>query len=154
MKSKFINSPLASNVVLGFILAGFEKLVESEFACPCRPEWNALFASAYFVFPGVIASVLMLCSQGCKLKTRQELKHLILFGIVPSMMWLILLFLDGQYYACAKTDCSGSIVDNTAYQKWCKPDNSTSSQEKMSQTQQWFYHSQVRNNLISLKQFI
>lgn len=145
MKGKFINSSLASNVVLGFILAGFEKLVESEFAFSSKPRQNALFASAYCVFPGVIASVLMLC-KGCKLKSYKELEHFVLFFfffIVPTMMWLILIFLDVQFYACAKTDWSSRfvIVDKTTHQN-CEPHN-TSSQEKIYQTLQRFYYSQV-----------
>lgn len=151
-----IKSPLASNVVLGLILAGLEKLVELEFACPCKPTLNAVFASAYFILPGVTVFVLMLCIQGRKCKTSQERENLVFYGVVPIITWLILMFLDGQYYACAKTNWSGRfvIVDKAAPEKWCEPDNTTLSVERMSQTQQWYFQSQVRNNLISLKLFI
>ncbi|XP_026220591.1 uncharacterized protein LOC113165383 [Anabas testudineus] len=143
LKNEFLESPLASNVVLGFILAGFEKLVELDFACPCRPLYNACFAAAYIVLPGVVASVVMLCIQGCR-KT-SDIKHRVLLGIVPFLMWLILAFFDGQYYACAKTYWSGRfvMVDKSDHQKWCEPDNSTLSQENMSHTQQWYFHSQL-----------
>ncbi|KAK2842428.1 hypothetical protein Q5P01_012628 [Channa striata] len=59
-------------------------------------------------------------------------------------MWIVLLFLDGQYYACAKTNWSGRfvIIDKAAPQKWCEPTNNTSSQELMVKTQMWFFESQ------------
>ncbi|XP_029010643.1 uncharacterized protein LOC114857894 [Betta splendens] len=161
LKSEFLNSPLASNVVLGLILTGLEKAVEVEFACPCDPKWNALFTAAYFILPGVAVSVLMLvikgiisckcnicqegdpsCSYECKIC--KEWKNFI-YGLVPIIIWLVLVFLDGQYFACANTNWSGRyiIVDKAEPQRWCEPANGTSYMERMSLTQRWYFHSQV-----------
>lgn len=149
-------SPLASNVFLGFILAGLEKLVEIDFACPCDPKFNALFVSAYFIVPAVIASVLMLIAQECKRHSCQDWENLVLFGTVPATMWITLLFLDGQYYACAMTNWSGRFVnaDKASPEKWCEPDSDPSSQEKLKQTQKWYFHSQVWNKLQIVKNYI
>uniref|UniRef100_A0A667WBX1 Uncharacterized protein n=1 Tax=Myripristis murdjan TaxID=586833 RepID=A0A667WBX1_9TELE len=120
LKSEFGNSPLVSNVAFGFILMGLEKLMEVEFECPCNPRWNGLFSSAFFVIPAVMAFWLMLIIQGCRYD-RGCPRTMCISSFVPPIVWLILLFLDGQYFACAMTDWWGRfvIVDKAAPQKWC-----------------------------------
>ncbi|XP_055365648.1 uncharacterized protein LOC114857907 [Betta splendens] len=145
LKNEIIKSPLASNVLLGLILTGLENFIDMEFACPCDPAFNAFFASVYLFFPGVTASVLMLVTQGCRCKAQQELEKVLLIGSVPVIMWLVLVFLDGEYFACAKTYWSGRyvIVDKAEPQRWCEPTNSTSYMERMRLTQRWYFQSQV-----------
>uniref|UniRef100_A0AAY4AUU9 Uncharacterized protein n=1 Tax=Denticeps clupeoides TaxID=299321 RepID=A0AAY4AUU9_9TELE len=111
--------PLVSNVAFGFILMGLEKLVELEFECPCNPSWNGVFSSAFFIIPAVMAFTLMLIFQGCRCDTWCY-KSVSLSSFVPAVVWLILLFLDGQYFACAMTDWEGRfvLVDKAAPQKW------------------------------------
>uniref|UniRef100_A0A672IMV6 Uncharacterized protein n=1 Tax=Salarias fasciatus TaxID=181472 RepID=A0A672IMV6_SALFA len=93
------------------------KLVELEFECPCHPTWNGVFSSAFFFIPAGMAFTLMLIIQGCRCET------FILSSFVPAIVWLILLFLDGRYFACAMTDWEGRFVqlDKAAPQKWCEP---------------------------------
>ena len=146
LKREFGNSPLVSNVAFGFILMGLEKLVELEFECPCDPKWNGLFSSAFFVIPAVMAFMLMLIIQGCRYDRGCPITVSI-SSLVPPIMWLILLFLDGQYFACAMTDWIGRfvIVDKAAPQKWCEPilDDGTLP-ELMIHSQELFVESQVR----------
>ncbi|XP_015459208.2 calcium homeostasis modulator protein 6 [Astyanax mexicanus] len=150
LKNELSNSPLVSNVAFGFILMGLEKLVELEFECPCNPTWNGLFSSAFFIIPAVMAFTLMLIIQGCRCDTWSR-KSVSLSSVVPAVVWLILLFLDGQYFACAMTDWEGRfvIVDKAAPQKWCEPvgeedqEESTPPRELMLRSQQLFVVSQV-----------
>ncbi|KAG7467991.1 hypothetical protein MATL_G00138090 [Megalops atlanticus] len=126
---------------------GLEKLVELEFECPCNPKWNGVFSSAFFIIPAVMAFTLMVIIQGCRCDTWQR-KTLSMSSFVPAIVWLILLFLDGQYFACAMTDWKGRfvIVDKAAPQKWCEPtkgDEVTRTQELMVRSQELFVVSQV-----------
>ncbi|XP_058484632.1 uncharacterized protein LOC131459165 isoform X1 [Solea solea] len=143
LKNELSNSPLASNVAFGFILMGLEKLMELEFECPCNPTWNGVFSSAFFVIPAVMAFTLMLIIQGCRCDTRCRKS---VSSIVPAVVWLILLFLDGQYFACAMTDWEGRfvLVDKAAPQKWCEPisEGNGTPQELMLRSQQLFVFSQ------------
>ncbi|KAK5934977.1 hypothetical protein CgunFtcFv8_020379 [Champsocephalus gunnari] len=146
LKNELSNSPLVSNVAFGFILMGLEKLVELEFECPCNPTWNGVFSSAFFIIPAVMAFTLMLIIQGCRCDTWCR-KNVSLSSFVPAVVWLILLFLDGQYFVCAMTDWEGRfvIVDKAAPQKWCEPINEgdVTPQELMLRSQQLFVFSQV-----------
>ncbi|XP_010882044.1 calcium homeostasis modulator protein 6 isoform X2 [Esox lucius] len=146
LKSEFGNSPLVSNVAFGFILMGLEKLVELEFECPCDPKWNGLFSSAFFVIPAVMAFMLMLIIQDCRYDLGGCPKTVSVSSLVPPIVWLILLFLDGQYLACALTDWSGRfvIVDKAAPQKWCEPPQDDGTlQDLMLHSQELFVESQV-----------
>ncbi|CAL8404226.1 unnamed protein product [Boreogadus saida] len=125
---------------------GLEKLVELEFECPCDPTWNGVFSSAFFIIPAVMAFTLMLIIQGCRCDA--WCRNTISFSsFVPAVVWLILLFLDGQYFACAMTYWEGRfvIVDKAAPQKWCEPlsDGDVPLQELMLRSQNLFVFSQV-----------
>lgn len=151
LKKRSANSPLASNVFFGFILVILEKLVEMEFACPCDPSKNTMFVIALFILPAFLGFLLMCIIQidkhGCVTSA--------VISLVPAIVWVTILFFDGHYFACIRTDWSGRYVtvDKAAPQKWCEPTNHDSSLELMSKTQQWFSESQVRKILISIKMF-
>lgn len=151
LKNELSNSPLVSNVAFGFILMGLEKLVELEFECPCSPTWNGVFSSAFFIIPAVMAFTLMLIIQGCRCD--KWCRNTVSFSsIVPAIVWLILLFLDGQYFACAMTYWEGRfvIVDKAAPQKWCEPtsEGDVPIQELMLRSQQLFVFSQVSGRIV------
>lgn len=141
-------SPLVSNLFLGLILTLLEKLVEMEFSCPCVSGWNVAFACLFFSIPGFLSFVLMMCIRGCK-----SIES-VCQCCIPTLMWLTLTFLDGQYFACAMTYWSGSYetVPQSAHRKWCKPDNTSNEppEELLRMTQLWFTVSQVRKNRMSL----
>ncbi|KAI7802613.1 calcium homeostasis modulator protein 4 [Triplophysa rosa] len=147
LKNELSDSPLVSNVAFGFILMGLEKLVELEFECPCDPAWNGLFSSAFFMIPAVMALAIMMIVQGCRCEVSRR-RSVSLSSVVPAVVWLILLFLDGQYLACAMTDWHGRyvIVDKAAPQKWCEPtqdQESVSPRDLMLRSQRLFVESQV-----------
>ncbi|XP_029702556.1 uncharacterized protein [Takifugu rubripes] len=100
-------------------------------------------------------STVTLITQGCrcgkskftqKVKRDEWLKKTV-STFVPAIVWLILLFLDGQYFACAKTDWEGRfvLVDKAAPQKWCEPisEGNFTTQELMLRSQEWIVMSQV-----------
>lgn len=148
LKNEFSNSPFVSNVAFGFILMGLEKLVELEFECPCSPKWNGVFSSAFFIIPAVMAFTLMLIIQRCR---RDKWLMKTVSSFMPAIVWLILLFLDGQYFACAMTDWEGRfvLVDKAAPQKWCEPVSQGDAAQKalMLRSQQLFVISQVSETL-------
>lgn len=152
VKSEIGKSPVALNVFFGFILVCLEELVEVEFACPCNPTWNALFAATFFIVPAILIFLLMLYIRGCGRKCSKERWKNVGVSGVPAMLWLILMFLDGQYFACAMTSWSGIFVsfNGSSHQKWCKPANQNSSEELIIKTQGFFALSQVRKNLMVL----
>ena len=141
LKNEQSNSPLVSNVAFGLILMGLEKLMELEFECHRDPKWNSTFCSAFFLIPAVMAFTLMLIIQDCRCGTRWP-KGLSTSSFVPAVVWLVLLFLDGQYFAGAMTDWKGRFVtvDRAAPQKWCEPtdENDITPQELMLRSQQLF----------------
>ncbi|XP_029702581.1 calcium homeostasis modulator protein 6-like [Takifugu rubripes] len=146
LKDVFSKSLLVSNAVFGFILIGLEKLVELKFECPCSPTWNRPLSSAFFIVPAIMAFILMLIIQGCRCDKWCR-KTVSLSTFVPAIVWLILLFLDGQYFACAMTDWKGRfvLIDKAAPQKWCEPisEGDVTPQELMLRSQEWNAMSQV-----------
>lgn len=121
LKKQLKKSPFYSNAIIGFLMVGLEKLMEMDFACPCDPKMNLLFSSAYFVIPALFSSALMFYIQSSQCNT----KRLLSVGtcITPAAVWIMLLFFDGQYFACAKTSWEGLTyhTDISASTTWCKP---------------------------------
>lgn len=142
LKEDFGNSPVVANTVFSFLLAGVEKIVEVEFACPCDPKWNASFAAAFFVIPAFFSFLLMLIIHECKCPNHSPK---CLYSILPPLVWHVLVFLDGQYFVCATTDWPGTFVSvDKTYLKWCTPTNTTRTEELMARSRKQFILSQVR----------
>ncbi|KAF4100138.1 hypothetical protein G5714_018334 [Onychostoma macrolepis] len=121
LKKQLKKSPFYSNAIIGFLMVGLEKLVEMDFACPCNPKMNLMFSVAYFVVPALFSSALMFCIQSPQCKTKYLLST---FNcIIPAAVWIMLLFFDGQYLACAQTSWEGLTVhtDISASTTWCHP---------------------------------
>ncbi|XP_030280918.1 calcium homeostasis modulator protein 6-like [Sparus aurata] len=140
LKTEFENSPLVSRAALGLILTACEKVTDEEFACPCMSEWNAPFAAAFFVVPAVLIFVLM-NMRCCK---SNKWKKNLLFGFIDALVWVALVFMDGNYFVCAMTTWSGEFMTDVegAPQTWCKPDNETLTKELMMLSQRWYSLSQ------------
>ncbi|XP_071271957.1 uncharacterized protein [Salvelinus alpinus] len=123
-----------SHVVCSFVLLGLEKIVEMEFRCPCDPKRNKLFTSAFFILPAITAFVVMIIVQGptCKQVCKRACKGALVYlsSLIPPLVWLIILFFDGQYFACAKSNWNGTFViaNEDAPRKWCKPDEAVLTQ--------------------------
>lgn len=140
LREDFGHSPAVLNVVFGFIMAGVEKIVEVEFACPCDSKWNGWFAAACFVLPALVACLMMMAVYKCSSECPK-----CAYSIIPPLVWEALVFLDGQYFVCAMTDWPGRFVSvDKSYLKWCTPANTTrySSEELMAQSHRLFILSQ------------
>lgn len=121
LKKQVEKSPFYSNAIIGFLMVGLEKLMEMDFACPCDPKMNLMFSAAYFVTPALFSSALMFYIQSPQRNTNRLLS--IGTCIIPAAVWIMLLFFDGQYFACAKTSWEGLTVhtDISASTTWCQP---------------------------------
>ena len=152
MKSQLTKGSFVPNVIFGSILACMEKLVEVEFECPCNPEWNKSLVDLYFVVPAVFVFVLMSIQGIYNRNCPKGWWKIVFVGIAQAWLWVSLLFIDGNYFACAKTDWSGKYVNASegGLRKWCKPTNNTSSEELLIKTEYSYFHSQVRTNQVSL----
>lgn len=146
-----LSSDAVLTAVLTAVLAYMEKMLETDFICFCRSSiWDKVIVSLYFVAPALVLSLLKFkINCGCdKFKS-----NLLLF---PPFMWITLLFLDGRYFTCAATHWSGRYVtiDQNPHKKWCKPTNSTLTQELLMKTEWWFCVSQVSQTVKSQMEFI
>lgn len=136
LKREFENGPLASYIVFTLIMTVLERLVQTEFECPCKGRFlNACFVATFFFIPMILAMVLMASLQRPKCSCHCW---------VPAFVWMILLVFDGSYIACAVTDWSGRYVtaDKAAPPKWCEPENGTSYQDRLKRSQTWHAFSQ------------
>uniref|UniRef100_A0A3Q0T7G6 Uncharacterized protein n=1 Tax=Amphilophus citrinellus TaxID=61819 RepID=A0A3Q0T7G6_AMPCI len=153
-KTFFENAPVSSNVAFSIILLIAEKIVDMEFTCPCGADCRFHFLVLLFVIPGLVAIVLMTAIQRselfhCECGIMKNVKKFCVC-IFPSAVWVTLLFLDGRYYACIKTDWLGQYVtvNHSVLEKWCEPENRTSYQELLKKSYGWYACSQVRKILI------
>lgn len=138
LKREFQYGRLASNVVFALMMTVLERLVQTEFECPCKGIYylNAWFVATIFIIPMILALVLMASVQRPKCSCH---------CLVPSFVWMILLVFDGRYIACAMTDWSGRYVtaDKAAPLKWCEPEKDTLYQDRLKKSQDWHAYSQV-----------
>lgn len=159
LKGEFSKSPVATTLSFGLIQMGFEKLVEVDFECPCDSRYNHLHSLTCFIVPPIVVFLLMFAIKchckplrtfDCKSCIKSVCKA-VSITIISATIWLIIVFFDGRYYACAKTSWTGTYetITNDEPLKWCKPDtnSSNSSQELLDKTQLWYSESQVRNKL-------
>lgn len=149
MGKEMLKSSFVPNVIFGSLLACMEKLMEVEFECPCDPEVNLLLVTAYFAAPAVFIFVVT-SARGCRnKKCSNGWTNNVFMGFAQAILWLILLFIDGNYLACAKADWSGVYEEapGAAHWKWCKPNNSTI---ELVKTEKWFFLSKVRTNQMTL----
>lgn len=159
LKGEFSKSPVATTLSFGLIQMTFEKLVEVDFTCPCNSTYNHLYSLPSFIVPPIVVFLLMFAIKyHCKSCSKTVYKA-ISISLISGTIWLIIVFFDGRYYACAKTSWTGTYetIEKNEPLKWCKPDtdDSNSSQEQLAKTQLWYSESQVRSkldlhNLISL----
>lgn len=140
LKDELGKRPVTLNVVFGFLLAGVEKMLEVDFACPCNPSWNAVFVVPFFLIPAATTFFLMLLIHGDSLQKKFSCT-------LPPIVWFALMFLDGQYLVCATTNWHGIFIasDNT-YLKWCEPVNVTVefSKKLLHRSHRFYIVSQVR----------
>ncbi|KAK9976462.1 hypothetical protein ABG768_021667 [Culter alburnus] len=137
---KFLTeSNVFSSFPLSLLLLGLEQIIEIEFfLCPCIYELNALLTVFIFIGPALFIFALMYLllrpfKRGCccaesndntekKKKKKKNCPKAFASCLIPPVMWIFILLLDGDYVACGMTDWKGVYVfDNPLNRSWCKP---------------------------------
>ncbi|XP_067830150.1 calcium homeostasis modulator protein 6-like isoform X2 [Heptranchias perlo] len=120
------------NVGASLILIGFEQLLEQKVPCPCAVGWNYTYALLSFLIPAISLFMISLMLQSdllkwCRCRFRNDLiapsckcnpfKYyfllmVVLKALIPPIMWISILFLDGDYYACSKLMRKNAAVNS------------------------------------------
>eukprot|EP00062_Callorhinchus_milii_P027493 gi/632990857/ref/XP_007884362.1/ PREDICTED: protein FAM26D-like [Callorhinchus milii] len=98
---------ILGNVTIFFVLAAVEALLELTFSCPCDPTFNETYVALFFVFPAILLLFIGVMAQENLPNRCSDYKKNICFLaqiIAPPLMWTVLLFLDGDYLICAKSE--------------------------------------------------
>lgn len=112
--------------LLSLFLIGFEEFLEAKvFSCPCKHDQNVQLTACTFIGPALfIFELLFLFLRPFRAEgnTRQNCLKYFTSCMIPPIMWVIILFLDGDYFACAMTYWKGIFeFDNQLNRSWCKP---------------------------------
>ncbi|KAK2906555.1 hypothetical protein Q8A67_005540 [Cirrhinus molitorella] len=129
-------SVVFSSFPLSVLLIGLEALIDHHFSCPCEYLLNVLLTAFMFIGPGLFSFFLMVlhlrpfrhggfhCPEGVNVDTQENWPKALISCLIPPAMWIFLLFLDGDYLACAMTDWNGVYVFNKELNRsWCKPNS-------------------------------
>ncbi|XP_026054750.1 uncharacterized protein LOC113040692 [Carassius auratus] len=122
------------SVTLSILLIGFIFVMNNTFTCPCRSDQNTTLTVSIFIGPAFFALVIMFhvlrplrygwfhCPNGTYDDNQQTWPKALISCLIPSVMWIFMLLLDGDYVACAMTDWKGIYVPNSVLNKsWCQP---------------------------------
>ncbi|KAK7136899.1 hypothetical protein R3I93_017076 [Phoxinus phoxinus] len=119
------------SVTLSLLLVGFLAITDNKFTCPCRNDQNAVVTVSIFIGPAVFAFVIMFhilrplrygwfhCPERVEDDTQKNYPKALISCLIPPVIWIFILLLDGDYVACAMTDWNGDYVGETL--RWCKP---------------------------------
>lgn len=127
------------------LLVGFQILTDIQFSCPCSVGWNQVISVFIIGVPACLAPVIMLLFLELNAahenseesqeqdksgttqskETKQSQKTCFVF-LAPSVVWLCLCLIDGDYIACAATHWNGKYAcDKELHSNclnWCKPE--------------------------------
>lgn len=119
---------------MSLLLIGLEELIEVQlFSCPCKVELNALLTVAIAFTPALFTFTLIFlflrpfkhgCSRCCggANESTQNCPKAFAACLIPPVVWLFVLLLDGEYVACGMTNWKGVYVfDKELSRSWCKP---------------------------------
>lgn len=138
IKSGLTKSALFRSFPTSILVMLLEVLANYTFSCPCDSEMNTTLTGLIFISPACFSFALTFFLLHAKekqdkeqndkeneyaIKTEKDVKYnYILISLIPSIVWIIGLFFDGDYVACSQTDWEGLYVfDENLKIKWCKP---------------------------------
>ncbi|XP_060706629.1 uncharacterized protein LOC132832555 [Hemiscyllium ocellatum] len=114
------------NTVLSLFLHGFETLMEKEIDCPYDQKSNDKYIFVTFITPVIVLFLICFLLQRNLLKRYCEHKlccssvTLVLKASTPATIWIVLLFLDGDYYACSNLiGKNGTVCRSKCSEKPC-----------------------------------
>lgn len=144
-KSELEKKAVFTSLPISILLIPFEALIDKDFSCPCKVGLNTVVSLFIFVSPFVFVFALTCfflqpvkhvdqcsakkCFSKCPCKRPNlqclrecvNLKDLFLC-LIPPIVWIILVLLDGDYVACLGTNWNGVYIsDKELNVKWCKP---------------------------------
>ncbi|XP_060706834.1 calcium homeostasis modulator protein 6-like [Hemiscyllium ocellatum] len=106
------------NFIVFLILYGVECQLDNEIQCPCHLPSNIRYISITFVFPAMSLFIVGLLVQSYLQKlchlwwSKQKVEYrpptpipsllTVCKASIPAILWIILLLLNGNYYACSK----------------------------------------------------
>lgn len=109
-----------------------EVLMEYQFSCACSYERTVWLITLIFLGPFFFTFGLMFITfRPCKYSfcSSEEPKDRFKFWkdlgncLIPPVIWIIVVFLDGDYWACGSASWKGNYVfDEEINRKWCKPE--------------------------------
>ena len=120
-----------ADIALSLFLIVVEKLMETEFICPCNSSnnfvSNVLLSCSSLII--LFATVFIKMDQYKKLEKCCDCSNILrLFGVLLSvvlvvLLWLFVLFFDGHYYVCKRSSWDGTWKVNSTDvpHKWCQP---------------------------------
>ncbi|XP_048376264.2 calcium homeostasis modulator protein-like [Stegostoma tigrinum] len=109
LESLSVITQVSGNTAMSLLLFGIETLMEKEIKCPCEQHLNLYYILVTFVVPVIVLLILgfmlqyNLMKRYCKHKKLCCSTFLLVFqASTPAVVWIVLLFLDGDYYSCSK----------------------------------------------------
>ncbi|XP_043534005.1 calcium homeostasis modulator protein-like [Chiloscyllium plagiosum] len=127
------NATIIGNTMLVLILYGLQILLDKHIPCPCTGhEQNLNFARLFFCVPSVILLLMRLLLQldshqwHCYEDCRTSWKFILIYSklvfqlFLPSVIWICVLFLDGDYYACSVIMENGTVSGQTCAKFSCQ----------------------------------
>ena len=149
----FAKSMVKEDVALSLLLVVMEKLMETEFICPCDASlfyYNTLVICSSTIIFCLIVHIKMdqykKLTECCDCGNILRLSGVLISGVLTVFLWLFVLSYDGQYYVCKMTYWNGTWTDNPAKvpRKWCKPSaNDTNFNDLQRMSSEWYFQSQV-----------
>ncbi|XP_060706630.1 calcium homeostasis modulator protein 5-like [Hemiscyllium ocellatum] len=124
---------IIGNTMLVLILYGLQILLDKHIPCPCTGhEQNFNFAWLFFCVPSAILLLIRLLLQlgshqwHCNEDCRTCWKFILIYSklvfqlFLPSMIWIFVLLLDGDYYACSVIMENGTVSGQTCAHFSCQ----------------------------------
>lgn len=125
---------ILSTAPVSFLLLGFQGFVGVKFSCPCSPYWNQGIVLLILIVPAFFVWLMMQLflkfeennsrrpeEQENRERSQKQLYCMIRF--IPSLMWICIFFIDGDYFACAFAFYEGIYIHDKHPNcvSWCKP---------------------------------
>lgn len=166
---KFLKtSAVFSSFPLSLLLIGSEAVMDQHFSCPCRSDLNALLTASIFTGPALFTFALMFrhlrplthgwfhCPEGVNDDTQKNCFKVLTSCLIPPVMWIFVLLLDGDYVACSMTDWKGVYVfDKELNTSWCKPAEGTKNEAELRDlTRKYIHQSQVNIIFCMTSQYV
>ena len=150
----FVKPLVTADIALGKLLIVLEKMMDTEFICPCDSNSN-YFTNVLVAFASTIIFWVTLYIKRHQFKNLKErcdcncflrLAGVSLSLLLIVLLWLFVLFFNGHYYVCKMSDWNGTWTDNPANvpRKWCQPSaDDKHFNDLKNKSVELFFHSQV-----------